>query len=189
MGPGWTGNERNTCSLVRKLGERTSRCHCGPHRKDASREGHGNLRAGSSCHQVRTGANDSVVCDHHVRLRLSTRWFPQAQARSRRGRCNEEVSISNSYDQAEWCWLICIQRKKKKDKSSKLKARKEEAISQRTDDLGEGTSSKSDRRSPTDITDDGKTEAERRFEEAQRKRVSTLRFLTVFVVSFTRRYA
>ncbi|KAL5494905.1 hypothetical protein ACEPAI_367 [Sanghuangporus weigelae] len=62
-------------------------------------------------------------------------------------------------------------KKKKKDKSSKPKVRKEEPVSLGDDGLGEGSSSKLDRRSPTDAMDDGKTEAERRFEEAQRKRM------------------
>ena len=72
-------------------------------------------------------------------------------------------------------------RKKKKDKSSRLTAEHKEELRKLVDDsVGEGSSHKSDRGTPGATDDDGKTEAERRFEEIQRRRVRWVWFLNAF---------
>lgn len=83
--------------------------------------------------------------------------------------------------------LIHHYRKKKKDKASKLKAETKEELRKLVDEgAAEGSSRKTDRSNSVDVEDNGKTEAERRFEEIQRRRVRlVLGFPTCFYVACT----
>lgn len=116
-------------------------------------------------------------CHHlHGRLQLSSRGFAQAQGRCCGRRHCQEVCLSS------WSLLTLSQITRKKKSKSKPKLddvkerdreRAKELLS--TEDIGStpGSASGSNRASPSlSNGNERKTDAERRFEEAQRRRVS-----------------
>ena len=113
----------------------------------------------------------------HGRLRLSSWGLAQAQGRCRGRRHRQEVRLSRS---SHLPTMSQIFRKKKSKSKSKLddvkeldRERVKELLSREDISSTPGSASGSNRASPSlSSKNDRKTDAERRFEEAQRRRVS-----------------
>jgi len=112
----------------------------------------------------------------HVRLWLSPRWLPQAQRRGRWGRHCQKVSVSL---QCSWQYWRIVRKKKKSKVKSELSSKEQdlnglEGLVTKSDDKDKSTTG-SGRNSPASATGSGsshKTEAEKRFEEVQKRRVN-----------------
>ena len=125
----------------------------------------------------------------HVGIRHSPWWLPQTQGWGRRGWYCQEVSPP---DPLSLSLVSCFSRKKKKSKSKSDSAEKKldpEQVKEllQSDELVT-TSSGSGRDTPNAVSSSTssssrKTEAEKRFEEVQRKRVCYFVFTTVFSLS------